>query len=267
MIWDMETGSLVRSLMEAKPSAVHSLVFSPDGRRLVSGFADGTVTVWDTDGGVVWNTRASAHSDWKVTSLAISPDGMQLAAGRQRGAVHVWELESGRSVHVLGESGGVAVRSMAFGLNDLNWVTTPSDGSVQFVSWNPVIGSKLRILGTLRQVPRSLVLSPDGMSVATGSIDGTLKLWVLDLAPEVIAADPELAALLAPKDQFEPSLEFEARLRKGRQRYSEAVALVLARDRATRSARIAASRRKVTYDSRAVALGVYDADRQRYDRR
>ncbi len=46
-IWDVTTGKLLEQLT-GHGSEVNALLFSPDGRRLFSGAADGTILIWDT---------------------------------------------------------------------------------------------------------------------------------------------------------------------------------------------------------------------------
>ena len=53
---------------------VASVVFSPDGRRIVSGSWDRTVRVWDAQTGLSVMDPLTGHDDY-VTSVAFSPDG------------------------------------------------------------------------------------------------------------------------------------------------------------------------------------------------
>jgi WD40 repeat protein len=70
---------------------IYGLVFTPDGRTLISAGADGTVRIWDVETG---SERATYrwHSSW-VTCLAVSPDGCTAAAGSADHSIVVWDLE------------------------------------------------------------------------------------------------------------------------------------------------------------------------------
>jgi WD40 repeat protein len=46
-LWDLHTGRLLKRFGRPLANRVKSLVFTPDGRRLISGMSDGTCLVWD----------------------------------------------------------------------------------------------------------------------------------------------------------------------------------------------------------------------------
>jgi len=49
-VWDAQTGQETLTL-KGHAGWVNSVAFSPDGKHLVSGSADGTIKVWDADRG------------------------------------------------------------------------------------------------------------------------------------------------------------------------------------------------------------------------
>lgn len=74
-----------------KPSAkINAVVFSPDGRTLAIGVANGRVHLWDVESG-----RRKTTFRWdvgEIRSLAFSSDGMTLATGGSTGSVVVWDV-------------------------------------------------------------------------------------------------------------------------------------------------------------------------------
>ena len=79
-----------------RPLALHtsrvlSLGFSPDGRRLVSSSADGTIALWDVATQKPLGTRLTLDPDVFV-SAAFSPDGSQVFAVSQGGRAVRWDV-------------------------------------------------------------------------------------------------------------------------------------------------------------------------------
>ena len=64
---------------------VLAVAWSPDGTRIVSGSYDGTVQIWNTDGGKVVYTLRNGG-----LFVAWSPDGSQIASGGKDGIEKIW---------------------------------------------------------------------------------------------------------------------------------------------------------------------------------
>lgn len=65
------------------------MVFSPDGKRIVSGGWDNTVRLWDAGTGKPLGDPLTRHTNY-VTSVAFSPDGTRLASSSLDAAVRLW---------------------------------------------------------------------------------------------------------------------------------------------------------------------------------
>ena len=64
---------------------VYSVVFSPDGRFVVSGSEDGITRIWDITDGSSRILAITDSVDEGVVSVAISSDGQLVAAGGSGG--------------------------------------------------------------------------------------------------------------------------------------------------------------------------------------
>lgn len=81
----------MRSLI-ADEDSILSLVWSPDGRTIITSSSDGSIRLRDA---ISLDPIAviDHQPDW-VEALGISPDGKRLAAGRYDGTLNVYEVRT-----------------------------------------------------------------------------------------------------------------------------------------------------------------------------
>jgi len=127
VIWNVTTGTPIERLDSY--GWIPCVVFTPDGKGLVSGDSRGLLKCWDlgpflsrvdnnslqdinirgvkkapgTENGSICRMTLRAPNQSTVTSLSVSPDGMWLASSHF-GEIRIWNLESGKC-HFLVEDG------------------------------------------------------------------------------------------------------------------------------------------------------------------
>src|SRR5262249_34558387 len=91
ILWEVGTGQQVHTL-PGHEQAVNGLVFSPDGKFLVSRIrGEGLTRFWDV------KTGKESCAIKAVNSLAFSPDGKLLAFTRKgEGLIRLWDVPTGQ---------------------------------------------------------------------------------------------------------------------------------------------------------------------------
>ena len=113
LVWDVARGT--RRLLGRHARGVQGIAFTPDGRGLVSGGAEGWLTYWDVNaGGVIRNIGPGAG----VNAVAMRPDGRQVVVGR--------ETPNARLERVELATGQVSL-----------FATRPDQGSVEALALSP----------------------------------------------------------------------------------------------------------------------------------
>ena len=68
--------------LEGHSNSLHSVAYSPDGTKIISGSGDKTIKIWDANTGECLQTF-KGHSG-TVSSVAYSPDGTKIISGSER---------------------------------------------------------------------------------------------------------------------------------------------------------------------------------------
>lgn len=93
-LWDFSIPRLLASLKA--PDRIFTCAFSPDGKRLVAGCADGSVRLWNLSNPGEFEDLGG-HRDF-VMDCAFSPDGARLVTVSSDRRLQVWGLSSGAVV-------------------------------------------------------------------------------------------------------------------------------------------------------------------------
>ena len=167
--WDLETGAC---LLKGDVSWMNSVDITPDGKRAVSGGADGELLVWNLEDGRCLKTL-KGHTRW-IKSVSITPDGKLAISGGGDMALRFWDLEAGRCIRTLGGHTG-AINCVNIWPNGSRAITAAEDQTIRL--WDLEKGESIHVKTEKSDWIENVGLTVDGRFAISSSSKKSLLFW------------------------------------------------------------------------------------------
>ncbi len=154
---------------------VHTVSFSPNSKKIVSGSADGTVRIWDSRTGISICAPLTGHMG-SIYSVSFSPDGKKIVSGSADKTIRIWDAQTGKQIGgpIIGHE--APVNSVSFSPDGKKIVSGSADRTIRI--WDAQIGEPIgdTIKGYMLAV-KSVSFSPDGKKIVSGHDDRIIRIW------------------------------------------------------------------------------------------
>jgi WD40 repeat protein len=157
------------------------LAWMPDGKTIISGKGDGTISTWYATSGKPILTFGN-YSPSAPISLALSHNGERVAVAARSNAVDIWDAATGAQLTTY-TSLSTAIHALAWSPDDSRLAAAGENSNVVQI-WDATNGTSLLTYqghATDGQITAqsviSLAWSPDGKEIASVSRNGELRVW------------------------------------------------------------------------------------------
>lgn len=190
-LWDPSNGKQVHEL-KGHSGGITAVVFSADGKLVVSASYDGTIRFWNarsgrllrmvrapedpypTPGGFPASLKGRLYGG--IHSLALSPDGQILASGGWDGTVRVWDTGTGKELRTM-RAHGREVTGLTFAPSGTVLASASWHHTIRL--WDPATGKEIQPRQASVSPMATIAVSPDGQVAATACADRSILLWSL----------------------------------------------------------------------------------------
>jgi WD40 repeat protein/serine/threonine protein kinase len=189
ILWDVKSGNRLLTL-EGSRGWVNSVAFSPDGKSLAAADEYSRVQIWNAISGA--KIQSIDNLDNFVRGVTFSPDGSLLAActgaheglTNRPGVVYVLNAKTRDQVQCFRDHSG-RVRTIAFSPNGERIASgggggpyrPTADSACELLIWEPRTGRIIHRLRAHLASINSVVFSPNGRWLVSGSEDGDVRIW------------------------------------------------------------------------------------------
>lgn len=170
-IWDVNAQHQTHRI----PARANSrIVFSPDGKAILSSDADDKLRLWDT---VTGKNRLTLPMNAAVDeAFAYSPDGESIASGGPDSIILMRDAKTGeQKITLTGHTH--PVHTVVYTPDSKTLASGGRDNSIHV--WDANTGENKATLTGHTSAVETLAVSPDGLTLASGSYDGTIQFWDL----------------------------------------------------------------------------------------
>jgi len=164
---NVNSKKILMNFPEGHSSKVVSLALSSDGKNIVSASADRTVKLWNRKDGKLLHTFSGYNN--KVEAINFSRDGKRIASASDR-TIRIWNRDSPTPDTITGTSFNFS--------RDNKRIVTAKDKTIYLWLLRDRKQVKPFPSGHTKNITQ-VRFSPDDQTIASASVDHTIKLWNL----------------------------------------------------------------------------------------